>query len=264
MTLFVLSPHLDDAVLSVGAALARRRGARDDVVVVSIFSRTLSPQREDEDRRSLAALGARAVHLGLLDAPLRGLPLTTAALCAEPDAAVVAAVAAAVAEFAVVVGAEDEFWVPLSVGGHVDHRATLRACADRATALYEDRPYARARGAVAAAWRRLDAVVAEGADAAEESADGAIDVDADVDDAVFFCDRVGLVVDVVEQAPRAVRFAGHRWARAALPVDATSRAHRQRAIDLCETERDNLIAPSSSSGWPFDDAAEFVWRRRDA
>jgi LmbE family N-acetylglucosaminyl deacetylase len=86
--LAVLSPHLDDAVLSVGATLAEAARAGDEVLVVTVFAgdpRASEPagewdrrcgfstageaarRRADEDVRACGILGARAIHLPLKD-----------------------------------------------------------------------------------------------------------------------------------------------------------------------------------------------------
>jgi len=95
-----LSPHLDDAAFSLGGALARM--ARDgwEVVVATVFTATvpaptgfalacqldkgLPPDadymaiRRAEDEAACAALGARALHLPLREAPHRGYHSATA------------------------------------------------------------------------------------------------------------------------------------------------------------------------------------------
>ena len=53
MTLFVVSPHLDDAALSVGAAIAAQTARGRDVVVVSVCSVVGAPDRVAEDRAAL-------------------------------------------------------------------------------------------------------------------------------------------------------------------------------------------------------------------
>lgn len=98
--MIVISPHLDDAALSCGQALAAYPGA----LVVTVFagvppegtkhtdfderSGWETPQqavsgRQEEDLRAMAVLDARAVHLDLLDSQYRDYPYgprTTVAL----------------------------------------------------------------------------------------------------------------------------------------------------------------------------------------
>jgi len=89
----VLSPHLDDAVLSCGALLAHLVG-KCPVTVVTVFTEAAPPpwslparlqlraigvtdvddfyqQRREEDTKVLAEIGAAVVHLGLRDAMFR-------------------------------------------------------------------------------------------------------------------------------------------------------------------------------------------------
>ncbi len=148
----VVSPHLDDAVLSCGGllALARRRGEPSTVVTVFTKGRD-HDRRRDEDRDALAVLGARAVHVGLLDAPERlGLARTHTALVEEArvDPADCAVVRAAI-ETALPSPSPVSVYVPLGVGGHVDHVTVHAALRDRDDVVfYEDRPYALVPGAI--------------------------------------------------------------------------------------------------------------------
>ena len=72
MTALVVSPHLDDAVLSLSAWLASR-SRLERVVVATVFSEGDAdyPTRRAEDVAALSLLGAEPLHLGLLDAPER-------------------------------------------------------------------------------------------------------------------------------------------------------------------------------------------------
>jgi len=96
----VLSPHLDDAVLSCGALL-RELAPRCEITVLTLFTEatdgphgraarsflrqcahpdaaTLFRARRDEDRAVVESLGARPEHLGLTDALFRRRELPTA------------------------------------------------------------------------------------------------------------------------------------------------------------------------------------------
>ena len=78
----VVSPHLDDAVLSCGGILALAARRRERSVVVTVFTEGADHERRRaEDREALAIVGAEPLHLRLLDAPDRlGLARTHAAL----------------------------------------------------------------------------------------------------------------------------------------------------------------------------------------
>jgi LmbE family N-acetylglucosaminyl deacetylase len=182
----VLSPHLDDAVLSCGGRIARDAGAGVDVEILTVFAGDEPPDsasplvdrvfalwdlppgrvmasRRDEDRSACARLGATPSWWGELEAIHRRDPGTGAALYADlpslfgpvspAEEPLVADLAARLAKLP----AADRVLAPLGVGGHVDHRL-LRAAAERALgdriAYYEEFPYilwklfalARARG----------------------------------------------------------------------------------------------------------------------
>jgi LmbE family N-acetylglucosaminyl deacetylase len=177
-----LSPHLDDAALSCGGALARYAAAGQPVLVVNVCSGSPPPggpfsafaasqhtrwalpadeavaRRLAEDAEALETLGADSLGLGLLDAIYR-MPEAYA-----DDATLFGPVApgdtlaAAVAPLLRALAARLPgaiFYAPLAVGGHVDHRAVYEvagslADAGVALAFYEDFPYARRAGAVEA------------------------------------------------------------------------------------------------------------------
>jgi len=89
----ILSPHLDDAILSCGALLQAEVGHRE-IVVATVFTESTPPphthaaktflrqcsaidadalfaERRDEDRQVLSELGVKSVHLGCADALFR-------------------------------------------------------------------------------------------------------------------------------------------------------------------------------------------------
>jgi len=181
--LLVLSPHLDDAALSCGGAIARwvREGGQATVVTLFAGDEPGSPrskleqdlarwwglppgsvvaERRDEDLAATAALGATPLHGPFREAPYRrdgasGEPLfaTLASLfaaCAPEEPGLACELAA----FLAALPAAEAVWAPLGVGGHVDHRR-VRTAAEAAygprLAYYEEYPYAaRGWGAV---WR---------------------------------------------------------------------------------------------------------------
>jgi LmbE family N-acetylglucosaminyl deacetylase len=174
----VLSPHLDDAVLSAWHVLSAPR----EVTVVTVFAGVPEPgfvtdldrahgaaesaawlaRRRREDRTALALAGRTPVHLDLLDVqfPAFGEPGVRNRIAASPDRFV-----ALVSECADLGRDPDELaelisariaqtpvlYGPAGIGGHPDHRdlalATLRlAGPDRSVRLYADSPYYLARG----------------------------------------------------------------------------------------------------------------------
>jgi hypothetical protein len=159
-TLLIVSPHLDDAVLSCAGAIHTHVRRGDQVIVATVFTQGHEhAQRRAEDLRAVASLGAVALHLGLLDAPER-------LRCDRTHRALVEEAPLREADVAWVQGVIDaairrvrptQVWGPLGVGGHIDHRvvhAALGAHGSGAAAssdgvvFYEDRPYAFLAGAV--------------------------------------------------------------------------------------------------------------------
>ena len=166
----VLSPHLDDAVLSCGGMLAQLHRNAVSAVVVSIFAglvannEPLSPfaaamhqvwgapektvaLRRAEDRAALAYLGLEAHWLSFKDAIYRGKPehgewfytdnteLFGAIHPSEQD--LPQAIAASLRDFLrrqQLFNKPLAFYVPLAIGNHVDHQLT------RAAAKYLVRP----------------------------------------------------------------------------------------------------------------------------
>ncbi len=144
----VLSPHLDDAALSCFAVLSRQ-GAT--TTVVTVFAGVPEPgttgawdashgvarsdehmaERVADDLDVMAGLGARAVHLPLLDLQYRTSRLTPRSLARRLEQHVEGA----------------DVYAPAGFGGHPDHvlvrDAALRAFAGMASLrLYADLPYA--------------------------------------------------------------------------------------------------------------------------
>jgi LmbE family N-acetylglucosaminyl deacetylase len=176
----VLSPHLDDAALSIGGAIARLTAAGERILVVTIAAGSPPPDavlspfaawlhrawgvsstdavalRRREDEAAMTILGAEAQRLDQLDAVYR-LPHrydSEAALLGEPAAEdrLEVEVAAALAPI-LAASPRASVLAPLAVGGHVDHRVVQRVAIDlarqgREVRFYEDFPYAAKPGAV--------------------------------------------------------------------------------------------------------------------
>lgn len=161
-----VSPHLDDAVFSLGAHLAWRAARGDDVVVLTCFTASvpeptgfalrcqtdkgIAPDadylalRRDEDAEAVRRLGIAAppVHLPLPEAPHRGYdgPEALFAGVRDDDEA-----AAAVADHLEPhLAPAEEVLTCQGVGGHVDHLVVLAAL-DRlgapVSARWRDLPY---------------------------------------------------------------------------------------------------------------------------
>ena len=164
----VVSPHLDDAALSLGASMLV--GPAGGWLVLDVFSRPawwrlvrwdgdlLQRVRREEERLMARLAGARLLDLDLPEALLRGHDFG-AAFSGEPaeeDREVVARLEAEVAGLARRWSGA-HWYLPLGAGGHRDHRicrdAGLRALLGAGTAedricFYEDQPYTAALGGV--------------------------------------------------------------------------------------------------------------------
>jgi LmbE family N-acetylglucosaminyl deacetylase len=171
----ILSPHLDDAVLSLGALIGGEVAAGKRVEVVSCFTSgppldTIAPERRvfgdysmrrSEDERALAVLGATHRWLDLHERIWRDPPLPRTRSSfpthvfrtppAMEDFSELRAIRAAIT--ALLDGGALQILAPLAVGHHVDHvevalaalRETLGRSAFDRIRFYED-PYALGRG----------------------------------------------------------------------------------------------------------------------
>lgn len=173
-----LSPHLDDAALSCGGAIARRARRGDRVLVLTVFAGdepeeppspfaanlarwwglapgTVMRARRAEDRAAAEVMGAETAHWQELEAPYRRdaegrlLYTTLGSLFRTVDPAEEPRIEMLRARFAALPPARQVI-APLGVGGHVDHQLVRRAataCWGEDLAHYEEFPYA--------AWKRL-------------------------------------------------------------------------------------------------------------
>lgn len=173
-TIRILSPHLDDAVLSLGGAIAEWHQRGIDVEVFTCLSadepagpvsplvtrlhrafgleRGVVAARREEDRLAVEHLGARAVHADLpegiyrTDADGRALYPDLGALFRDlrpEDRELEERLAGRLRALE----AARRCLVPLGVGGHVDHLLVRRAAESAASELgaeilfYEEVPY---------------------------------------------------------------------------------------------------------------------------
>lgn len=147
MTSLVVSPHLDDAILSLGGTIAGWTGAGERVVIASIY--TAGPAlaevppamrkfadyatRRAEDAAACAVVGAEARYLDRVERAFRR-PFLAASECFTTPASragfgtlrdVTAALASLLAELA-----PDRIVLPLGIGNHVDHVEAMVAATD--------------------------------------------------------------------------------------------------------------------------------------
>ena len=140
-TTLVISPHLDDAVLSAGGSIAAWSAAGERVVVATVFTdgppldavppsmRALANYevRRAEDAHACAAVGAEVRWLGHVERAFRRPFLTTrACFTTASDRAEFTALSAVTASLASLDAlAPDRILVPLGIGNHVDHVEVL-------------------------------------------------------------------------------------------------------------------------------------------
>lgn len=167
----ILAPHLDDAALTCGGALAGAADRGERVTVATVFAGDpddvppaarsfhrdcalpddrATQLRRAEDRRACEILGVDAVHLPLVDAIYRRLgerwlaedsaDVLSARAADDPDA-----VSATVRAISELVGAvrPERTWACAALSPHVDHEIVRLAALDvlgPAVALWEDPP----------------------------------------------------------------------------------------------------------------------------
>jgi hypothetical protein len=149
MRICIVSPHLDDAILSCGVLIQRRVAAGDAVLSLNIFSSGANSQnRKKEDQRAQGEIGTGAFFLDELDAPDRDpqynslVKLFFGALDKSQDP-YIDKVAGRIDEF-LKRNKIDIAWFPLAAGTHIDHRIAYEAGRRIRTVpvrFYEDRPY---------------------------------------------------------------------------------------------------------------------------
>lgn len=170
----ILSPHLDDAVLSCGGSIARLTGSAQEVVVLTLFSGAVAPPfspfaatlharwgdppdavrlRRAEDAAAVARLGACAAFEDVPDAIYRRsrdgdwLYATEEDLSVAPLADDDWIAPYLVERVRLMAGADSTIYGPLGIGHHPDHvlafQVSLSLCRQGySVVFYEDFPYA--------------------------------------------------------------------------------------------------------------------------
>lgn len=149
MNICIVSPHIDDALLSCGILMQRHLAAGDTVYVLNIFSAgTNSENRQKEEKQAQAKIGVKPFFLDELDAPDRSdeyKELQSLFFGPLRDAhapfieKIVQRITAFFAEHKI-----DRAFFPLAAGTHIDHRLAHEAgrrIAGIPVRFYEDRPY---------------------------------------------------------------------------------------------------------------------------
>lgn len=172
MNLLVLSPHRDDAALSLSISIVHWLARGHRVTLLNIFTRSLyapfsdadlvqendrlsyvSAMRKKEDESFLKRLpGLIMIDLNLKDAPIR-LRCTSETVCdalPSPDDTATPKIYKAIAAQIQPPRSVGGLVLPLALGHHVDHcitrDAALRFAATFPVAFYEDLPYAARDG----------------------------------------------------------------------------------------------------------------------
>ncbi len=223
----VVSPHLDDGVLSCGGALALWAASGEQPCVVTVcagrpvddvtdFARFQHARwgktadivglRRDEDRRALAILGATPAWLPYLDCIYRGERYTSETALFGPVALDEQDLIELVAvDLATLWKETDEAIVvmPLGLGNHVDHQI-VRAAGDWLGSLdvpvvwYEDFPYAARPGGAEQLAALTAGLRAETADISEV-------LDRKIAAIAAYASQVPVLFGAAEAMPAAVR-----------------------------------------------------------
>ncbi len=149
MNICIVSPHIDDAVLSCGIYIQRRVAAGDKVIVADIFSAgTNSDNRKKEEIEALKIIGATGYFLDELDAPDRDSRYKSVKelFLADMDGSQEADIARVQQRLEEFFAAHkiDLAIFPLGAGTHIDHRIAFEAgrrITKTPVRYYEDRPY---------------------------------------------------------------------------------------------------------------------------
>jgi LmbE family N-acetylglucosaminyl deacetylase len=176
-SVLLISPHLDDAVMSAGATIAALAAGGSQVVVCTVFAGKPQPPfsdvaadfhsrcglgpdpvgvRRQEDFAALTVLGAKAIHLDFLDAIYRRSsagwlcrhPLAMFGRGLPPETTLTADI---IREVGLLIQNLNpaQVWTCAAIGQHVDHRITRQAVTAAAIGhpllLWEDLPYGLGR-----------------------------------------------------------------------------------------------------------------------
>lgn len=146
MTSLVVSPHLDDAILSLGGTIARWVRGGERVVIATVY--TTGPALADvpeamrkfadyatrraEDAAACAAVGAEVRYLDRIERAFRRPFLSAMECFTTPDSrAGFATLPEVTAAIDSLLGSDfDRIVLPLGIGNHVDHVETLLAASD--------------------------------------------------------------------------------------------------------------------------------------
>lgn len=160
MASLIISPHLDDAILSLGGYLLSRKDKND--LVFSLFNTAWTALDEDysvqeitdmnleEEKKVISMIGCKHKFGGYNEALLRGYTNWNAPLCIESEKELLEKIIFEICEV-VKKGNFDKIFSPLAIGKHVDHVLVYEVAKKIKRKLeewkiellfYEDLPYA--------------------------------------------------------------------------------------------------------------------------
>ena len=149
MKICIVSPHLDDAILSCGILMQRQRALGNEIVSLNIFTAgTNAENRRKEEQLAEQEIGAQAFFLDELDAPERNplyksdIKLFFGSLEDIPEQ-YITKLEKIISDF-FSTHKIDVAYFPLAAGTHIDHRIAYtvgRHIRNVVVKFYEDRPY---------------------------------------------------------------------------------------------------------------------------
>jgi hypothetical protein len=149
MKICIVSPHLDDAILSCGILMQRRKALGDEILSLNIFTAGANAEnRQKEDRLAAEKIGAQPFFLDELDAPDRNpLYKSTVKIFFGPLSDIPESYIEKVEKSVSLFFSAhkiDLAYFPLAAGTHIDHRITYAIGSrikNTPVKFYEDRPY---------------------------------------------------------------------------------------------------------------------------
>lgn len=153
--ILIISPHLDDAVLSLGSFIGQQASQGKKVKVITVFTHgnnsSNHPLRKENDALALSKLGATFLHLNFTDAPFRSDRYNAFATLMfhheETKETQLHPQLYAALHQILLEEKPDRCFFPLGVGGHVDHNVVFHVGAALSKLnlteclFYEDAPY---------------------------------------------------------------------------------------------------------------------------
>ncbi len=140
-----VSPHLDDALLSMAQNIKNEIDNGEEVAVVSVFTEgdavraDFYEKRRCDDIRALTAIGAKYQHLGMVDSYFRGLGYCNySTIMFHSEVAETELFDAIFVSISKLIKNYDICYFPLGVGGHVDHNIVFR-CAEKLMPKFADK-----------------------------------------------------------------------------------------------------------------------------